>query len=102
MASVTASWRSVDTRPQPGATIIALKLAESVRHLRLWPQWHTEQEHLSQAPHMIGQAGGHCRCPWLPLFDCARPVDELGQGPSQARVGQHEIVVHLEERQLPA
>jgi hypothetical protein len=80
MDSVTASWRFVDTRPQPRAMIIDLKLAESVRHLGLRPPWYTEQEHLSQAPHMIGQAGGHGRCPWLPLFDGTRPLDGLRQG----------------------
>jgi hypothetical protein len=100
MASVTASWRFVDTRPQPGATIIALKLAKSVRHLGLRPQWHTEQEHLSQAPLMIGQAGGHCRCPWLPLFDGARPMDGQWQWQTQALVRQHEIVIHMEQSQL--
>jgi hypothetical protein len=30
MASVTASWRFVDTRPQPRTMIIDLKLAESL------------------------------------------------------------------------
>ena len=97
MASVTASWRFVDTRPQPRAMIVDLNLAESLWHLGLRPQWHTEQEHLSQAPHMIGQAGGHCRCPWLPLFDCTRPMDGLGQWQTQARVRQYEIVVRMEQ-----
>src|SRR5882724_2623880 len=51
---------------------------------------------------MIGQAGGHGRGPWLPLFDCARPMDGLGQWQwqTQARVRQHEIVVYMVQSQL--
>jgi hypothetical protein len=99
MASVTASWRFVNTWRQPRATIIDLNFIQSLWHLGRRPQWHTEQKHLSQAPHMIGQPGGHCRCSWLPLFDCTRPMDGLGQWQWQAQtcVRQHAIVVHMEQ-----
>jgi hypothetical protein len=59
-----------------------------------------KQEYLSQAPDMIGQSGGHGRCPWLPLYDYTRPGDGLGQWQAQAGMGQTEVVVHMEQGQL--
>ena len=51
---------------------------------------------------MIREPGRHCRRPRLPTFDGARLGDrfEPRQGQAQVRVGQHEVVIHLEQRQL--
>src|SRR5713101_3356670 len=64
----------------------------------LRPRRHSEQQHLFQAPHTIGQARSHRRGARPPLFGRAAAVGGLGlrQGLAYARVGQAEIVVTME------
>src|SRR6266851_5746039 len=68
----------------------------------LRPRRHSEQQHLFQAPHTIGQARSHRRGARPPLFGRAAAVGGLGlrQGLAYARVGQAEIVVTMEHGQL--
>ena len=50
--------------------------------LRLRPRWYTEQEHLAECPHMVGEARRHRGRAGPPLFGRARAMgrDRLGQG----------------------
>jgi hypothetical protein len=100
IALQSLSGRSVGTRlPRPDTLV---DIAQSVTTLWLRPRWHAVQKDFSQAPHMVGQSRRHRRRPRLPPLDGCRLGDriELGQRQAQAGVRQHEVVVHLEHRQL--
>jgi hypothetical protein len=71
------------------ATIIFF--VDALAHAGLRPRRHAVQQHVSQAPHMVGQSCRHGWRPRLPPLDRARLRNriQLGQGQSQTRVGQH-------------
>src|SRR5262249_34063344 len=70
--------------------------------LWLWPRRHPIQEDFLQRPHAVSQPGCHRWCTWPPLLGRARPVGRhwLGQWLTQTRMGQHKVVVDLEQHQL--
>src|SRR4029434_3663209 len=43
----------------------------------LRPRWRMQHEHVSQAPHPIGQARGHHARPWLPALECSPLSDRI-------------------------
>jgi hypothetical protein len=72
--------------------------------LLLWPRWHPIEQHFSQTPHSIRQPRCHRWRPRLPALDGTGPGHglELWQGQAQAGMGQHKIVVGVEQSQLLA
>jgi hypothetical protein len=79
-----------------------LFFADALAHVGLRPRRHAVHQHFSQAPHMIRQSRRHGWRPRLPPLDRARLRNriQLGQGQSQTRVGQHKVMIRLEDRQL--
>jgi len=77
-------------------------LAKPLLDLWLRPRRHSEQQHLFQAPDMIGQARRHCRGTRLPHLRRATAVGRLGsqQRLAQTGVRQDKVVVDVEHRQL--
>jgi hypothetical protein len=70
--------------------------------LRLGPRRHSEQQHFFQRPDVIGQASRHRWRTRPPHLGRALAVGRnwLRSWLTQARMGQDEIVIHLEEHQL--
>jgi hypothetical protein len=77
-----------------------LTRAKPLRHLTLWPQGSSVHQDLSQTPYPIRQPRRHCRRPRLPALSGTRTGHglELRQGHAQAGVGQHEVMIGMEER----
>ena len=70
--------------------------------LRLRPWGHPKAQYLGQRPHMVGQTGRHRRGTRLPDLGRSRPVggQRRGERLAQTGMGQHKVMIHLEERQL--
>ena len=71
--------------------------ADILADLGLRPRRHAVHQYLSHTPDAIGQARRHCWRPRLPALTGFHRVHLIGQRQAQARVGQHEIVVALEQ-----
>ena len=100
LASRRFSWRGPGARTRLSIPLIDLSSSRSPLWLR--PPWYPEPQERSQTPPMSRQPGRPCRRPRLPTLAGTRLGErfEFRQGHAQARVGPHEGVLHLEERQL--
>jgi hypothetical protein len=91
--------------PAGTSTLLSPTIVLLTRRLQaLWlrPQWHTEQEHLPQPPHMVGEPRGHGRRRGPPVFGRARPVrwQGLWQRLPQTGMRQTKVVIGLVELKL--
>jgi hypothetical protein len=77
-------------------------LANRLPCLRLRPRWHAIEQHFFERPDVIGQSGRHRRRTRPPQLGRALTIGGFrDQQPlAQTRVGQHEVVIHLEQGQL--
>ena len=72
--------------------------------LRLWPRRNSIEQHLFERPGVIGQPGHHCWRTGPPHLGGAMAIgwNGLSQRLAQTGMGQHEVVVNLEQDQLLA
>jgi len=70
--------------------------------LRLRPWGCPQAQHLVQRPPMVVQRGRHRRGTRLPDLGWSRPVGgpRRGERLVQTGMGQHKVMIYLEERQL--
>jgi hypothetical protein len=82
--------------------IMMLNRRHVLDRLRLGPRWYPVEQHFGERPDLIGQSCCHRRCTRPPHLRCATAVGDLGdrQRLAQTGVGQHEVVLDVEQPKL--
>src|SRR5215510_2281412 len=100
--SVHASWPASE-HTEPLNTMI-INRRRFLGRLRLGPRWHAIKQHLFERPDAISQARRHRRCTRPPHLGRARAIgsNRFAERLAQTGMGQYEVVVDLEQRQMLA